>query len=207
MIKDLQTQWPGLAIINGRPRHPQSQGCVERGNAVLQSKLGKWCEQKKTNAWKNEIKFIVYGMNTTVSTDLATPCTSNLLTSISNHFYLYDNNTLESRTLIAEGSIVQNHPSVHGTEVPDHCVFFRGKVCFAGCSSDFDIHLSLLWTLILIIASVSISNNGTRTDLKNCKINHIKNLKKEKQNFPHCQNATKIVKKIFSNCFHVIFTT
>jgi len=29
VIKDLKITWPGLLIINGRPRHPQSQGLVE----------------------------------------------------------------------------------------------------------------------------------------------------------------------------------
>ena len=29
VIKELASIWKGLIIINGRPRHPQSQGCVE----------------------------------------------------------------------------------------------------------------------------------------------------------------------------------
>ena len=41
VIKELANVWKGLIIINGRPRHPQSQGCVERGNGDLQIKLGK----------------------------------------------------------------------------------------------------------------------------------------------------------------------
>jgi len=42
-----------LIIINGRPRHPQSQGLVERSNAVVQQMLGKWLEKNKTLNWPN----------------------------------------------------------------------------------------------------------------------------------------------------------
>ena len=51
MILDLRLIWPQLVIINGRPRHPQSQGLVERSNAVVQQILGKWQETNKTSDW------------------------------------------------------------------------------------------------------------------------------------------------------------
>ena len=53
VILDLKLIWPELVIINGRPRHPQSQGLVERSNAVVQQMLGKWQENKKTLDWAN----------------------------------------------------------------------------------------------------------------------------------------------------------
>ena len=40
-ITDLKI-WPGLLILNDHPRHPQSQGMVERSNSVAQQLLGKW---------------------------------------------------------------------------------------------------------------------------------------------------------------------
>ena len=40
VISELVKQWPGTKIIRGRPRHPQSQGGVERGNQDLEDKLG-----------------------------------------------------------------------------------------------------------------------------------------------------------------------
>ena len=40
VIKELVARWPGTNIILGRPRHPQSQGAVERGNQDLDLKLG-----------------------------------------------------------------------------------------------------------------------------------------------------------------------
>ena len=40
VIREVVKQWPGMKIIRGRPRHPQSQGGVERGNQDLETKLG-----------------------------------------------------------------------------------------------------------------------------------------------------------------------
>ena len=42
IIKELTTLWPSLKLVNGRPRHPQSQGCVERANAELKKKVQIW---------------------------------------------------------------------------------------------------------------------------------------------------------------------
>ena len=41
VIEELIELWPSVKIINGCPRHPQSQGLVECGNGILQLKLGK----------------------------------------------------------------------------------------------------------------------------------------------------------------------
>lgn len=51
IISDLKLTWPDLIIVNGRPRHPQSQGLVERSNAVVQKMLGKWQETMNTENW------------------------------------------------------------------------------------------------------------------------------------------------------------
>jgi hypothetical protein len=34
VITELKTLFPDLVFIRGRPRHPQSQGCVERANGI-----------------------------------------------------------------------------------------------------------------------------------------------------------------------------
>ena len=40
-MADLLKNWPGeITIVNGRPRHPQSQGLVERGNAKVEEMIG-----------------------------------------------------------------------------------------------------------------------------------------------------------------------
>lgn len=59
MILDLKLIWPELLIINGRPRHPQSQGLVERSNAVVQQMLGKWQDSNKTTDWPRGLGKII----------------------------------------------------------------------------------------------------------------------------------------------------
>ena len=39
IMKKLGDLWPNLKIIHGRPHYPQSQGLIERGNAILKKKL------------------------------------------------------------------------------------------------------------------------------------------------------------------------
>ena len=40
LIADLLQKWgPGIQLVSGRPRHPQSQGAVERAHATFQCKL------------------------------------------------------------------------------------------------------------------------------------------------------------------------
>lgn len=51
MKQDLKNIWPELVIINGRPRHPQTQGLVERGNQTLELALGKWMEANNRKDW------------------------------------------------------------------------------------------------------------------------------------------------------------
>ena len=42
ILKRVFEMWGGDTLfVNGRPRHSQSQGCVERGNRTVQSKIGK----------------------------------------------------------------------------------------------------------------------------------------------------------------------
>ncbi|CAG8508936.1 1892_t:CDS:2, partial [Scutellospora calospora] len=59
LISELMTLWPGVRIINGRPRHSQSQGLVERANGILQVKLGKWMEDNSTNNWTEGLPLII----------------------------------------------------------------------------------------------------------------------------------------------------
>lgn len=63
IIKELVCLWPSVKIINGRPRHPQSQGLVERANGILQQKLGKWKEDTGRNDWSFGLRSVVLSMN------------------------------------------------------------------------------------------------------------------------------------------------
>lgn len=58
IIRKLTEMWPTIRIINGRPRHPQSQGLIERANDVLQQKLSKWMEDKGTNNWSHGLYWV-----------------------------------------------------------------------------------------------------------------------------------------------------
>ena len=51
IIRELTDLWPALKLVNGRPRHPQSQGCVERANADMKSKLAIWMKEQNSRNW------------------------------------------------------------------------------------------------------------------------------------------------------------
>ena len=67
VIKNLNVLWPGLLIINGKPRHPQSQGLVERGNATLCSILGKYMADRHSASWTECLLPVVFSMNTSLA--------------------------------------------------------------------------------------------------------------------------------------------
>ncbi|CAF3887267.1 unnamed protein product [Rotaria magnacalcarata] len=64
---DLRNTWIDLVIINGRARHPQTQGLVERGNRTLEVALGKWMQHNKTDEWSKGLRPVVYSINTSVA--------------------------------------------------------------------------------------------------------------------------------------------
>lgn len=59
VIHELLKLWKGIKVINGRPRHPQSQGCVERGNKVLQERLAKWMAVTNSSSWTTGLPLII----------------------------------------------------------------------------------------------------------------------------------------------------
>src|SRR5436190_18165948 len=63
VIKELVNLWPSVKIINVRPRHPQSQGLVEKANGILQQKLGKWRENTSRNDWSYGLRLVILTMN------------------------------------------------------------------------------------------------------------------------------------------------
>ncbi|XP_008274017.1 uncharacterized protein LOC103353042 [Stegastes partitus] len=65
VITEITNLWPGLLIVHGRPRHPQSQGCVER-NGDLQLKLGKWLEERG-GTWSTALQFVTHAINTSAA--------------------------------------------------------------------------------------------------------------------------------------------
>ena len=51
VLKRLKALWPDCIVVRGRPRHPQTQGSVERGNQDVNSILGGWMKKKNTSKW------------------------------------------------------------------------------------------------------------------------------------------------------------
>ncbi len=47
----MKKTWVDLVILNGRIRHPQTQGLIERGNRTLEMALGKWMQHNHTDNW------------------------------------------------------------------------------------------------------------------------------------------------------------
>ena len=66
IIKNLSNLWNNLKIINGRPRHPQSQGLIERGNSEIGKLIGKWMEANNSTKWSFGLRFVLWAMNTTI---------------------------------------------------------------------------------------------------------------------------------------------
>ncbi|CAF2132348.1 unnamed protein product [Rotaria magnacalcarata] len=67
VIHELKELFPDMIFIRGRPRHPQSQGCIERANGVLCDALGKWMATTKSSHWSEGLLPVVYGINTRLS--------------------------------------------------------------------------------------------------------------------------------------------
>ena len=63
IVSSLKNQWPGLQIVHGRPRHPQSQGGVERANGDIQNILGSWMRENKSVKWANALPIIMHIKN------------------------------------------------------------------------------------------------------------------------------------------------
>ena len=64
LIKEIATAFPGLKLINGRPRFPQSQGSVERSNQDVELMLRSWCKDNSTNDWVVGLHFVQLMKNT-----------------------------------------------------------------------------------------------------------------------------------------------
>jgi hypothetical protein len=43
IIKELKDMWPDCTLVHGKPRHPQSQGSVERGEGYVELQKVKVC--------------------------------------------------------------------------------------------------------------------------------------------------------------------
>ena len=57
-------------MVNGKARHSQSQGSVERYNRDIESRIACWRREKKRNDWAFGLKEIQYSKNTRFHTGI-----------------------------------------------------------------------------------------------------------------------------------------
>ena len=58
IIRELKDLWPQLHLVHGKPRHPQSQGSVERANSDIKDMLCAWLSDNRTQDWAIGLKFV-----------------------------------------------------------------------------------------------------------------------------------------------------
>ena len=63
VITELKLLWPELKLVHGRPRHPQSQGSVERANADIKSMIITWTQENKNSHWSESLRFVQFQKN------------------------------------------------------------------------------------------------------------------------------------------------
>ena len=63
VIHELLKLWPECRMINGKARHSQSQGSVERCNRDIENMLACWQRDNNTNNWSLGLQFVMYAKN------------------------------------------------------------------------------------------------------------------------------------------------
>jgi hypothetical protein len=63
IIKELKDMWPDCTLVHGKPRHPQSQGSVERGNADIKDMFIIWMRENNNKKWSIGLKFVQFEKN------------------------------------------------------------------------------------------------------------------------------------------------
>ncbi|XP_068229782.1 KRAB-A domain-containing protein 2-like [Palaemon carinicauda] len=63
IITELRSLWLELSIVHGKPRHPQSQGSVERANGDIKDMIVAWMADNNSTDWPTGIKFVQFSKN------------------------------------------------------------------------------------------------------------------------------------------------
>src|ERR1700761_5620975 len=63
VVSELTQMWPDLLIVHGKPRHPQSQGSVERLNCDVKDMLIAWLGDNHSTDWPLGLKFVQFSKN------------------------------------------------------------------------------------------------------------------------------------------------
>ena len=62
-IKEVAKQWPGMKVIHGRSRYPQSQGSVECANKEISKMLNSWLTDNDSQDWVKGLSFVQFQKN------------------------------------------------------------------------------------------------------------------------------------------------
>ncbi|XP_047497850.1 KRAB-A domain-containing protein 2-like [Penaeus chinensis] len=60
---ELKELWPRLILVHEKPRHPQSQGSVERASGDVKDMLHAWMTDNKTQDWSAGLRFVQHQTN------------------------------------------------------------------------------------------------------------------------------------------------
>jgi len=63
VIEELLKTWKECKIVHGSPRHPQSQGSVERANVDIETMVTQWMKDENSTKWSWGIHFIAHKKN------------------------------------------------------------------------------------------------------------------------------------------------
>ena len=63
VITELKVLWPDLLMVHGKPRHPQSQGSVERLNCDVKDMLIAWLGDNNSTDWPIGLRFVQFQKN------------------------------------------------------------------------------------------------------------------------------------------------
>lgn len=70
VVYELKELWPSLMIVHGRPRHPQSQGSVERSNHDIKQMLIAWTTDNSCSKWAEGLRFVMLQKNSSAHRNL-----------------------------------------------------------------------------------------------------------------------------------------
>lgn len=63
VILELKDLWPECIIVHGRPRHPQSQGSIERSNQDVENMIRAWMADTNCKKWSVGLQFVQWQKN------------------------------------------------------------------------------------------------------------------------------------------------
>ena len=70
LFKVLNDNFPSTRIIHGKPRHPETQGSVERANQDIKRHFTAMMLEKGSNSWVDFVRQVQYTKNTSYHTTL-----------------------------------------------------------------------------------------------------------------------------------------